>query len=209
MVQQLSHALSADCGDRVYRNPLWLEFRLDGIHRAVVPVVDYVDFVGGNDLGPPGDIRIVGVQLLIDGVDIFNGVAPFRTGRVHDMDNHLSALDMAQELMPQPDTLRGSLNQPRDVRDDESVGAVQIHHAQVGVQGGKVVVCDFRLRVGDPGEKCGFAHVGQPYQTYIRNDLQLQQDFQLLCRTSRLGVGGGLHGAGGIVLVPAAAAPAL
>ena len=130
------------------------------------------------------------------------------------MNDHFCALNMAQKFMSQPYALGSPLYKPRDIRYDKTSGmpvfrtSVQIHHTQIRIQSGKMVIGYLGFRIGHPGQKSRFPYVWQAYQAYIRNHLQLQQQFKLLCRTSGLGIHGRLHGAGGIMLVPAAASAA-
>ena len=108
---------------------------------------------------------------------------------------------MAQEIVPQAYTFRGAVDETGDIRDHKAVHAFHIHHAQVGLQGGEMIVGDLRLRVGDSGKEGGFAHVGIADQANVCNDLQLQQHLQFNAGSAGLGVFRGLHGGSGIVHV--------
>ena len=121
------------------------------------------------------------------------------------MDDHLGPFNMAQEFMAQANALRSALNQAGNVRDHEALRAVHVHHAQVRNDGGEMIIGDLGPCVGDPGKQGGFSHIGEADQTNIRDHFQLQQKLKLPGRLSRLGIFGGLHGAGGIMLVAVSA----
>ena len=53
---------------------------------------------------------------------------------------------------PRPGALAGALDDAGDVRHDEADALVHIDHAQIGVQGGEVVVGDLGLGLGDHAE---------------------------------------------------------
>ena len=63
---------------------------------------------------------IISFKLRIDLIDVVYRVAPFASSRVHHVDHHLRALNVAKELVSQPYALRCSFNKPRYVCDNES-----------------------------------------------------------------------------------------
>ena len=81
--------------------------RLHGV--GAVLGVNSIDLIRCNDLGACSKLRIIGFQFLIDGINILNGISAFRTCRIHDMDDHLGTLNMAQELMSQSHTFGSGL----------------------------------------------------------------------------------------------------
>ena len=106
--------------------------------------------------------------------------------------------------MPQTYSLGGSLNKSRNIRYYKPFGIFQIHHAQVRIQRGKMVVGNFRPGIGHFCQQCGFSHIRETDQSHIRYHLQFQQKIQFFCILPRLGIFRHLHSTGGIVLVPAA-----
>ena len=66
------------------------------------------------------------------------------------MHENLASLDMTEELMTKPCSLTGAFNQSGDVRNNESMLPVQIHHAEIRLQCREMVVRDLGLRPGDP-----------------------------------------------------------
>ncbi len=132
-IEKFPHAPSADGGNGVDRNALWLKFRFQLLHGIIVLLVDHIDLVCRNDLGSFGKRLVVGRELFVDGVDIRYGIASLRGSRVHDMHDQSGPLNMAQKLVPKPYALRRALDQSGDIGDHKALGVLQIHHAQIGI----------------------------------------------------------------------------
>ena len=58
---------------------------------------------------------------------------------------------MAQKLMAEADALMGALDNARNIRDNKAAAVPHIYHAQIRLQRGKMIVCDFRPCVTDNG----------------------------------------------------------
>lgn len=84
--------------------------------------IDSVNLIRRDHLRSGCNLRIIGFQFFIDGIDILNGISSLRTGRIHDMDDHLGTFDVAQEFVSQTDSLGSSLDQSRNIRNDETTG---------------------------------------------------------------------------------------
>ena len=111
--------------------------------------------------------------------------------------------------MAQAGALSGTLDDAGNIGHDEGHALVHEHHAQVGEEGGKVIVSDFRPGLGRDRQQGGLAHVGEADEAHVRQQLQLQQDRPFFSGQTGLGELGGLAGGGGEVLVaPAAVAAA-
>ena len=117
------------------------------------------------------------------------------------MDDHLGTLNMAQEFVSQTDSLGSSLDQSRNIRNDETTGSFQIHYTQIRIQGREMIVGNLGSGIGHSGQERGFTNIGKSYQSDISDHLQFQQKFQFLCSLSRLCILGCLHGTGSIMLV--------
>ena len=124
------------------------------------------------------------------------------------MDDDLRALDMAQELKAQADTLGSALDQSGNIRDDKTV-PVQIHHTQIRAERCKMVIRDLRPGIGHTGKKGGFPHIRKSHKPHIRDDLQLQKHLQLHGLSARLSILRRLHGGCGKMLVAQTAPSAL
>ena len=125
------------------------------------------------------------------------------------MHQQTAAVDMPQEIVAQACALAGALNDAGDIRHDKGHALVHIHHAQVGIQGGKVVVGDFGMGLGYHTQKGALSHVGEAHQSHVRQQLQLQHHIVALAGKACLGKAGYLAGRGGEVLVAPAAPTAL
>ncbi len=59
------------------------------------------------------------------------------------MEQQTAPLDVAQEVMTQAGAFRRTLDDARDVGGHKGFSFAYIHHAQVGGEGGEVVIGDF------------------------------------------------------------------
>ena len=84
----------------------------------------------------------------VDGVEVRHGVPALAAGDVHHVDEQAAAVDVAQEVVAQAGALAGALDDAGDVRHDEGDALLHLDHAQVGVEGGEVVVGDLGLGLG-------------------------------------------------------------
>ena len=125
------------------------------------------------------------------------------------MDQQPAAVDMPQEIVTQTGALAGSLDDAGNICHDEADAIVYIHHAQIRIQGGKMIIGDLGVCLTHYAEQRGFPHIGKAHQTHIRQQLQLQDHVVALPWQTRLGKAGHLPGGGGKVLVAPAAPAAL
>ena len=111
--------------------------------------------------------------------------------------------------MTQTCAVSGALDDAGDIRHDEGDALLHIHHAQIGEEGGEVVVGDLGLSPADHAEQRGLTHIGETYQSHISQQFQFQNNLAALAGVARLGKAGDLPGGGGEVLVAPAAPAAL
>ncbi len=168
-----------------------------------------VGLVSGHNHGPVTEIDAVVLQLGADGIEILHRIPALAAGHVNHMNQKTAAVDVAQEIVAQAGTFGSTLNDAGDVSHDEGHALVHENHAQVGEQGGEVVVGDFGPGVGGDGQQGGFAHVGEAHQAHVSQQLQLQDDIPLLALQAGFGEPGDLTGGSGKVAVAPAAAAAL
>ena len=168
-----------------------------------------VALVGRHDHGPVAQIHAVVAQLSANGPEVLHRVPALAAGNVHHVDQQTAPVDVPQEVMAQASTLRSALNDAGDVRHHEGHALFHVDHTQVGIQGGEVVVGNFRPGVGRNRQQGGFAHVGEAHQAHVRQQLQLQNHVPRLALQARLGKPGHLPGGGGIVGIAPAAPAAL
>ncbi len=103
------------------------------------------------------------------------------------MQQHLRALDMAEEARAEARAFVRALDQPRNVGQHEIVVA-RAHHAEIGMQRGEGVVRDLWLGRRDGSEERRFAGVGQSDEAGVGDQLQAQPDRQLVARQAGIGV---------------------
>ena len=123
------------------------------------------------------------------------------------MDEEAAAVDVAEEVVAEAGALAGALDDAGDVRHHEADALLHPDDAEIGVEGGEVVVRDLGLGLGDHAEEGGLAHVGEADEAHVRKELQLQDDIVALAGEARLGEAGDLAGGGGEMHI-APAAPA-
>ena len=175
----------------------------------LVRVRQQIRLVGHHDLGPLGQLRAILLQLSVDGIKVRYGVPALAAGDIHQMHQQTAAVNVPQEVVAQPGPLAGPLDDAGDIRHNEGHALIHIHHAQIGIEGGEVVVGDLGMGLADHAQKGALAHVGKAHQTHVRQQLQLQHHVVALAGKTRLGEAGYLPGGGGEVLVAPAAPAAL
>ena len=125
------------------------------------------------------------------------------------MHQQAAPVDMPQEVVAQTGALAGTFNDAGDVRHDEADALVHIHHPQIGIQGGEMVVGDLGMGLCHHAQQRGFAHVGEAHQSHVRQQLQLQHHIMAFAGQACLGEAGHLTGGRGEMLVAPTAAAAL
>jgi hypothetical protein len=112
-------------------------------------VVDRVDLIGGNDLRLGRNRGIELPELLDDRLEVLDRIAARGARDINQVHEHFRALDVAQELMPQPVPLVRAFDEPRHVGDHEAAIAAERDHAQVRLERRERIVGDLRSRGGD------------------------------------------------------------
>ena len=74
-------------------------------------------------------------------------------GRIDDVHEHARTLEMREELVTEPGTLGGALDQTRNVCDDELAAVRRVDRAEDRLERRERIVGDLRLRVGDAREQ--------------------------------------------------------
>ena len=103
-----------------------------GVH--FVPVVlrfDQIDLVEGDDLQFAGQPVAKRGQLGVDGVEIRDRIG---LRSVEQVDQDARALDVAQKFVAQTLAQAGTLDQAGDVGHHERRFAIEIDHAEVGLE---------------------------------------------------------------------------
>ena len=98
------------------------------------------------------------------------------------MEQQAGALEVGEELVPEPDALAGTLDQARDVDNRQLTAVRRLDDAEHGRDRREGVVGDLGLRVREPPQERGLAGVGQPGERRVREELQPQLELGLLAR---------------------------
>src|SRR5262249_34664877 len=106
---------------------------------------------------------------------------------VDEMQEHAAALDVTEETVAEPRAFMRTLDQARNIGEDE-FAAVDLDHAELGMQRRERVVGDLRLGRAHRCEEGRLARVGQPDNAGVCNQLQAQPDRELLARLARIGM---------------------
>ena len=137
------------------------------------------------------------------------GSRPARARHVDDVDQHLGALEVAEELMAEAEAAMRALDQSGHVGDDEAAIVAQADHAEIRRQRGERVVGDLRPRRRDARDERRLAGVGKADEPDVGEQLQLEAEILLLARFARLHLARRAVGGGREVRVAQAAAAAL
>ncbi len=113
---------------------------------------------------------------------------------------HPAALDVGEELVPQPGPRGGALDQPRDVGEHELALAV-VDRPEDRLEGRERVAGDLRRCPRQPPEQRRLARVREPDQPHVGDQLQPQLDPPGLAGEPALGKARRLPGRGGKALV--------
>ena len=120
------------------------------------------------------------------------------------MHEQAGALDVGEELVPEPGAGARALDQPRNVGDHE-LAVVELERAEHRLERGERVVGDLRLGAGQARQQRGLAGVRQADQADVGEQLELERDPRLIAGQPALGEPRRLMGRPGEALVPAAA----
>src|ERR1700675_1574030 len=138
--------------------------------------------------------------------------------RVDEMHDEASALDVAEEADAKAGTQMGAFDKSREIGDDESAAefgavatraAIRIDDAEIGLESGERIICDFRTRCGNYGNQCGFAGVRETDEADIGEQFQFEAQMALFAGETVFVFTRSLMPGLGKILVAAAAASAL
>ena len=107
--------------------------------------------------------------------------------------------------MSQTNAFAGAFYQTGNISQYEGIAVSAFYHAQIGSQCGKVIVCDFRVRVCYHGQQCRFANIRETNQTNVCDKFQFQNDVIFFCHSAGFRITGCLSGGCCEVLIALAA----
>ena len=171
-------------------------------------VKEQVGLVAADDHRTGGQFRRILLQLGADGLKILHRIPPFAARGIHQMHQQTAPVDVPQKVVTQASSFAGALDDAGDVCHDEADPFIHIDHAQVGHEGGEVIVGDLRMSLADHAQQGALAYVGEAHQPHIGQQLQLQHHLPTLARQASLGETRRLTGGGGEMLVAPAASAA-
>ena len=124
------HALAGDRGDRG-RTAAPARARAPRQRVDARRIVERVDLVGRHELRLLEQRGIVERELAANRVEVLDRIAARRAGDVDEMNQHLRALDVTQELMAETVSFVRAFDQPGDVGDDEAALVAQRDDAEM------------------------------------------------------------------------------
>ena len=148
-------------------------------------------------------------EFLVDGAVVLDRVAAGVRREVDEVHEQLRARQVAQEAGAEPGAVRSPGDQARDVGDDEALALLEAHDAQVRRERREGVVGDLRLGRGDRRDQRALAGVREADDADVREQFELEDEFELLPFLPRLRLARRLVGRGDEVGVAEAAAAAL
>ena len=191
-------AVGGDGGDAEHRPlPAQAAHDLLGLRLALLggEQVELVEHQPARQLGQRrGELA----QLVDDRLGGLHRVGLIEGRHVHHVEEQPGAGQVLEEAQPQAGALGGPLDQPRHVGHHEVLVHAELHHAQVGHQGGEGVVGDLGLGGGNGANQRRLAGVGHAQQAHVGHHLHLQAQVAALTLGARRGpprraVGGGLE----------------
>ncbi len=103
--------------------------RLERVDRR--RIADRVHLRCGDDLRLGGKLGAERRELALNRLEILDRIAARRAGDVHEVHQHLRAIEMLQEPIAEPFALVRAFDEPGHVGDDEAAVAAQRHDAEV------------------------------------------------------------------------------
>ena len=97
------------------------------------------------------------------------------------------ALDMTEEAVADAGPFMSAFDQPGNVGKHE-IGAVDAHHAEIGVKRGEGIVGDLRLGRADRGQEGRLSGIGKSDDAGIGDELEPKPDMHLLALLAGIGV---------------------
>ena len=113
------------------------------------------------------------------------------------MNQYPGAFDVPQKIVAETGPGVRPLNEAGDVGQNHTAIVVQLHHSQVGSQGGERIVGDLGASGADRGKQGRFTGVGDANDAHVGNELEFQCEPAFRAGFAALGNPWGLVGAGG------------
>ena len=156
MIQKLFQAFPTNGRNWIHRDAFWLKFPFQTFYRILcLPVIkDHVSFIGCDHLRPSGNLRIIGFQFFVDGINVRNRISSLRGCSIYHMDDHLGTFNMTQEFKAKANTLGCTFDKSRNICHDKSLCTIQVYHAKMGCDGGEMIIGNFRSGIADLGKQC-------------------------------------------------------
>ena len=99
---------------------------------------------------------------------------------VDDVHEHPRALEVGEKLVAEPGALGSTLDQPRNVRDDELAAVRRVDRPQHRLERRERVVGDLRLRIGDARQERRLAGIRETDERGVGEQLQVQLELGFL-----------------------------
>ena len=142
--------------------------------------IKQINFVEHQPSGSGRQRRTKALQLTHHSTRGICGVAPVNRCDIYEVQQDPIAGQMFQKANTETGALRGTLDQPRDIRRHKRAMRIDFHYAQTGNQRRERIVRDLGRRRRYCADKRGFARIGQPQQAHIGEHFQLQLELARL-----------------------------
>ena len=93
-------------------------------------------------------------KFFVDLFKIIDRITLLAAGDIDNVDEQAAAVDMAQEIVAKANAVSCTLNNAGDIGHDKRNTVGNVDHAEVRIECGKVVICNFGVRVGRNGQEC-------------------------------------------------------
>src|SRR5262245_29603392 len=143
-LEQLRAARASDARDPEEGQP---QFRRSALQlRHAFFIVERIDLVRGDNLRLRGERGLKELELAAHGVEVVDGVASAGARDVHEVNQHLRALEVTQKLVAKAEASMRTLDQPRHVGNHKAAILAESDHAEIGCQRRERVVGDLWSR---------------------------------------------------------------
>ena len=147
----------------------------------ILPGILQIHFGSHDDARPLQQSGIALPEFVEQRPVILHGAASLLPAHVDDEHEHLGALDMAHELVAEPGSLVGILDDAGNIRNPEARKLLGQHHrADDGPERREVIGRDFRVSGGDFAQQGGFSGTGEPDQPHIGQEGKIEPEAHIL-----------------------------
>src|SRR5690606_11640334 len=120
---------------------------------------------------------VVFLELLDDGFGFLDRINLIEWRKINDMQQQPCTLQVSQELMPQPGTVRCTFDQARNIGNHETFFMTYTHHTQIRMQSGEWIIGNLGACIRHCSDESRLARIRHTQQTNVCQYFQLKTQF--------------------------------